>query len=77
MKLVEIKCQAWGPTLAYLHSTFHPDHGTGRVATLYAPSAATADPDWQDLLVLLAVIAMEQEFMKRRAHGSTGGSIIA
>lgn len=76
MKLVEIKYQAWGPTLASLHSTFHPDHGTRRVATLYVRSAAAADPDWQDLLVLLAVVAMEQEFTKRRAGGSLGGSIV-
>ncbi|KAK9863126.1 hypothetical protein WJX84_006990 [Apatococcus fuscideae] len=51
MKLVEMNGEACGPTMASLHLTRTPDHG--RVATLYMPAAATANPEWQDLIILV------------------------
>ncbi|KAK9842860.1 hypothetical protein WJX74_003533 [Apatococcus lobatus] len=73
MKLVEMNGEACGPTMASLHLTRTPDHG--RVATLYMPAAATANPEWQDLIILVGLVAMQQEFIQRRACGIHHGQL--
>ncbi|KAK9843194.1 hypothetical protein WJX74_008501 [Apatococcus lobatus] len=72
MKLVEMHGEAWGPTMASLHLTKRPDHG--RVATLYMPAAAIANPEWQDLVVLMGLVTMQQEFMQRRKNAAAGSA---
>lgn len=75
MKLVEMHGESWGPTMASLHLTSWADHG--RVATLYVPAAATANPAWQDLIVLVALVAMQQEFIQRQRNGAASSSSAA
>ena len=72
MKLVEMNGEAWGPTMASLHVTCSADHG--RVATLYIPAAATAQPQWQDLIVLVGLVAMQQELIQRRLDAAAGSA---
>lgn len=72
MKLIEMNGEAQGATMASLHLRCSTDHG--RVATLYIPAAATAQPQWQDLIVLVGLVAMQQELIQRRLNAAAGSA---
>lgn len=68
-KLVEMTGAGWGPTVASLHL----GGKSRKAATLYMAAAAAANPEWQDLIVLLALIALQQELI-RRIRASSGAA---
>ncbi len=59
-----MKGSSWGQTVASLHLT--GNRSSGKAATLYLPAAAAADAEWRDLIVLLALVAMQQELIRRK-----------
>ncbi len=67
-----MKGSSWGQTVASLHLTVSPF--SGKAATLYLPAAAAADAVWRDLLVLLALVAMQQELIRRKRDAQSAAS---
>ena len=63
-KLVEMNGAGWGETAASLHLTGRSC--SKQAAALYLPAAVAANPELQDLVVLLALVAMQQEYNRRR-----------
>ena len=79
MKLIGMRGRDQVRTMASLHFTYAPSFG--RAATLYLPCAAAAASEWQDLVVLSGLVALQHalEVRQRRcmaaaASGGAGGA---
>ncbi len=70
-----MKGSSWGETVASLHIPLWCS--SGLAATLYMPLAVGADPECQDLVVLTALVAMQQEFIGRKHAAASGAAIRA